>query len=70
MVESIIMLLIYICIVAIMAYLILWVLEQCGLALPPQVVKLIWVIAVLVILLIFARMFLPMVQGGRLLSWH
>lgn len=61
MLESVIMLLIYICLVAIVIYLVLWVLEQAGLSPPAKVIQLLWVIAILVIILVFARMFLPLI---------
>lgn len=54
MLETVITLLIYICILALVVYLVLWVLESIGIALPPMVVKIIWIIVVLfVILLLF-----------------
>lgn len=43
MVENIIYLLIYIALVVGLIYLILWVLEQLGIGLPPMVVKVMWV---------------------------
>ena len=52
MIESIIWLLIYICLVVGVAWLVLWVLGQIGVALPAQVVKVFWVICVLLILLL------------------
>ena len=52
MIESIIWLLIYICLVVGVAWLVLWVLGQIGVALPAQVVKVFWVICVLFILLL------------------
>lgn len=65
MIESVITLLIYICLVAIVIWLVLWVLENAGLAPPPQVVRLVWVIGALIVLLIFARMFLPLIGHIR-----
>lgn len=65
MIESVITLLIYIVLIAIIIYLVLWVLEQIGLSPPPKVIQLLWVIGVLVVLLVFSRMFLPMIGHVR-----
>jgi len=59
MVESVILLLIYICLVAAVVWLVIWVLGQIGIPLPDMVVKIMWVIAVLVILLLLWRMLGP-----------
>jgi hypothetical protein len=59
MVEAVIMGLIYLCLLVLVVYVILWVLEQIGIALPPQVVKIIWVIVALVALLIIVQTVLP-----------
>jgi hypothetical protein len=59
MVESVILLLIYICLVAAVVWLVIWVLGQIGLQLPEMVIKIIWVIAVLIILLLLWRMLGP-----------
>jgi hypothetical protein len=61
MVESVLLLLIYICLVVGVVWLVIWVLEQIGLAIPPPVQKVLWVIAVLVVLLLRWRTF-----GGAL----
>jgi len=55
MVESVILLLIYIAVVVGLVWLVIWVLEQLGVALPAPVVKVLWVIAVLIILLLLWR---------------
>ncbi len=55
MVESVILLLIYIAVVVGLVWLVLWVLEQLGVALPAPVVKVLWVIAALIILLLLWR---------------
>lgn len=57
MVESLIVTLIWIAVVVGCVFLVLWVLGQIGLALPPRVVQIAWVIAVLIILLILWRSF-------------
>lgn len=59
MVESVIMALIYLCLLAICVYLVIWVLEQLGLAIPPQVMKILWVLVILVALLVIIRTVLP-----------
>jgi len=59
MIESIIMTLIYICILALVVYLILWVLGMIGVPIPDQVVKIIWVIVALIAILIIVKTVLP-----------
>jgi bacteriorhodopsin len=59
MIEAIIMALIYLCLVVMCIYLIIWVLGQLGIAIPDNVMKIIWVIVVLVALLIIIRTVLP-----------
>lgn len=63
MVESIIMLLIYICLVVGVCWLVIWVLGQLGVALPPQVIKIFWVIVVLIVILLLYRMLAPLLHG-------
>lgn len=53
--ESIIALLIYVCILALVIYLILWVLGEVGITLPAQVIRIIWVIVALVVILMILR---------------
>lgn len=67
MVETVIMLLIYICLVVGLCWLVIWVLGQLGVALPPQVVKVFWVIVILIVILLLWRAFAPIIGGGRLL---
>lgn len=55
MLETVITLLIYICVIALVVYLVLWVLESIGVALPPMVVKIIWVIVILLVVLLLFR---------------
>src|SRR5437588_797087 len=64
--DSVIVLLIYICIFALVVYLVLWVLQQLGIALPPMVIKIFWIIVALVVLLMLVRMVLPSLRSGRL----
>lgn len=59
MIEAVITLLIYICVLALVVYLIVWVLEIVGISLPPKVVQIIWVIVALIALLMIVRVLLP-----------
>lgn len=55
MLETVITLLIYLCILALVVWLVLWVLEQIGIPIPAMVVKIIWIIVALVALLFLVR---------------
>ena len=60
MVETVITLLIYLAALALVVWLVLWVVESViGIALPPKVVQIIWVIVVLVALLLIYRALAP-----------
>jgi hypothetical protein len=59
MIEAVITLLIYICVLALVVYLVIWVLEIVGIALPPKVIQIIWVIVALIALLMIVRVLLP-----------
>ena len=50
---------IYLALVVLAVYVVLWVLGELGIALPPQVVKILWVIVVLVAILIIVQIVLP-----------
>ncbi len=65
MVESLILLLIYICLVVAACWLVIWVLGQIGVPLPAQVIKIFWVIVGLICLLLMWRMI-----GGSLVAGH
>lgn len=57
MIEAVIQALIYICLLAIIVYLVIWVLTTVvGVAIPPKIIQLIWVIFVLVCLLLLFRL--------------
>lgn len=58
MIESIIMLLIWVCVLALVVYLVLWVLGALGIPVPAQVVKIVWIIFALIVLLLIVRMLL------------
>lgn len=64
MFESVIMLLIWICVVVGVGFLIIWVLGQIGVPLPAQVIRIGWVIVALICILLFWRMLGPAI--GRL----
>ena len=57
MVEQVILLLIYIAVVVGLVWLVIWVLEYLGIAIPEMIKRVIWVIAVLVVLLLLWRTF-------------
>lgn len=60
MIEAIIYALIYICLLALVIYLIIWVLNTvAGVSLPPKVIQIIWVIFALICILILVRLLLP-----------
>lgn len=64
-------LLITLVILAIAVYLVIWVLEMIGIALPPKVVQLLWVLVVLVAILLIVRAIGPefgIRLGGRALT--
>ena len=72
MIESVIMGLIYLCLIAVAVYLIIWVLGQLGIAIPEPIMKIIWVIVVLVAILILVRTVLPGMglRLGNVPSFH
>ena len=56
MLESIISLLIWVCVIALVIYLVIWVLQTVvGLALPGKVIQILWVIFALIVLLMIVR---------------
>lgn len=59
MIESVIMAMIYLVLMAIAVYIVLWVLAEIGITIPANIMKLLWVIVVLVALLMVVRTFLP-----------
>lgn len=69
MLESIIMFLIYVCVVAIVIYLVIWVLRDVlGLPLPGKVIQILWVIFALIVILFLVRLILPLAGGRRILG--
>ena len=64
MLTSVITFLIYLCILAIVVYLILWIVQDViGLPIPAKVIQLLWVIVALVAILWLVEMVLPGVGG-------
>lgn len=60
MVESVITLLIYVCVVVALAWLVIWVVtEILGIPIPPRIIQIIWVIVALVVILLIYRMVAP-----------
>lgn len=55
--------LIYLCFMVLAFYLIVWVLAQLGIALPPMVEKILMVILVLVAILVLYQLFAPYFGG-------
>lgn len=69
MLESIIMFLIYICVIALVIYLVIWVLRDVlGVPIPAVVLKILWVIVALIAILFLVRMILPLAGGKRMLG--
>jgi hypothetical protein len=59
MVEAVIYALIYLALVVLAIYVILWIIGELGIALPAQVIKIIWIIVALVAILIIVQSVLP-----------
>lgn len=68
MFESVIILLIQICLVVALCYIVIWVLGIIGVALPPKVVQIFWVIVALIVILLLYRALAPFIHGGRILG--
>lgn len=65
MVEAVIKTLIGLCLLVLCVFLIVWVLAEIGLGLPPMAMKILWVIVALIAVLIIVRAIRP-VAGGWL----
>jgi len=59
MIESVVMAMISLCILVIAVFIVVWVLEQLGIAIPANIMKVLWVIIVLIAILIVVRTVLP-----------
>ena len=64
MVETVILLLIQICVVVGLCWLVIWVLGKLGVELPGQVINVFWVIVVLVVILLLWRALSPIIGHG------
>lgn len=63
MIESVIAVLIGACILALIVYLVLWVVRDLiGVAIPPKIIQIIWVIVALIIILWLVQL---LIGGGR-----
>jgi len=62
MIETLIMTLIYICLIVGACYLVIWVLGQLGVALPQRVIQIFWVIVVLIVILLLFQMLSPVLH--------
>lgn len=58
--------LVYIAVLALVIYVVIWVLGQLGVVLPPHIVKILWVIVALIALIIIVRVLLGAGPGLRL----
>lgn len=61
MLEAVITLLIYVCIIALVIYVVFYVIEALGIPLPPMVKKIVFLIFALIVLLYILRL---IVAGG------
>lgn len=66
MIESVIYALIVICVIALVGYLVIWVLQQLGVPLPVMVIKILWVIFALICILILWQLFSGAINLPRL----
>jgi|KBSSwiStaDraftv2_1062776.scaffolds.fasta_scaffold6669294_1 hypothetical protein len=55
MIEGVIGLLITICVIALVVYLIFWVIEVVGIPIPAKVQQIIWIIVALIVILLVVR---------------
>lgn len=63
MVENVIFLLIYICLLVGLVYLAIWVLGRLNIAIPPMLMNIVWVIVVLIVILLCWRALSPFIGG-------
>jgi hypothetical protein len=62
MLASVITFLIYVCLLALVIYLVIWVLRDViGLPIPPKVIQILWVIVALIVILWLVQM---VIGGG------
>ncbi len=71
MLPAVITFLIYVCVLALVIYLVLWVLRDVlGLPIPERVVQILWVIVALIVILWLVQMVLGAGGSMRLPSLH
>jgi len=64
MLATVITFLIWLCVLALVVYLIIWVVRDViGVPIPPKVIQILWVIVALVVILWLVEMVLPGVGG-------
>ncbi len=69
MLASVITFLIYLCVLALVIYLIIWVLRDVlGVPIPAKVIQILWVIVALICILWLVQMVLPGGGGGHFLG--
>lgn len=67
MLPAVISFLIYICVLALIVYLIVWVLtDVIGIPIPAKVIQILWIIVALVAILWLVEMVLPGIHTGLL----
>lgn len=59
LIETVILAMIWLVVLAIVVYIVIYVLGQIGVVIPPQIIKLLWLIVMLVALLMLVRLILP-----------
>lgn len=66
MVENVIFLLIYICLLVGLVYLAVWVMGRLGIPIPPMLMNIVWIIIVLIVILLCWRALSPFMgmRGG------
>lgn len=64
--ETLIVTLIYICLVVAAGWLVLWVLRSLGIPLPERAIQILWVIVALIVILVLWRSFGHYLSLGRL----
>lgn len=68
MFESVIYLLIGLCLLAAVVFLVQWVLGQLGISIPQRVIQILWVIVILVAILYIYRALAPHIGSMRFFS--
>jgi len=68
MFAAVIHLLIYLCLIAIVVFLVQWVLGQLGIAIPQRVMQILWVIVVLIAILLIYQAVAPYLGSMKFLA--